>query len=67
MQSGDMVGMGVVIPATPEAEAGGSQSEARPGKNTRPYLKNRLNAKGCGSSGRVQHEFKPQYQPKKRQ
>jgi hypothetical protein len=34
-----------VIPATKEAEVGGSESEADPGKIKRPYVKNKLKAK----------------------
>jgi hypothetical protein len=41
------------IPATQEAEVGISWSEAGVGKSMRPYLKNKLKAKGLeyGSSG----------------
>jgi hypothetical protein len=34
-----------VIPATWEAEVGGLQSEASPGKSMRPYLKNKPESK----------------------
>jgi hypothetical protein len=37
-----------VITATLEAEIGGSQSEATLDKSLRPYLKNKLRAKGLG-------------------
>jgi hypothetical protein len=44
-----------VIPASWEANVGGSQSEATMGKSRKPYLKNKQEAKGlgCVSSGRV--------------
>jgi hypothetical protein len=39
----------LAIPATQEAEGGGSQSEAGLGKvSSRSYLKNKLKAKGWG-------------------
>jgi hypothetical protein len=38
-----------VIPDTREAEVGGSQSESGPGKSVRPYLINKLKAKGLGA------------------
>jgi hypothetical protein len=34
-----------VIPATQEAEVGGSQSKSSSGRSTRPYLKNKLKAR----------------------
>jgi hypothetical protein len=34
--------------ATSEMEIGGSQTDAYPRKNTIPYLKNKLKAKGLG-------------------
>jgi hypothetical protein len=37
-----------VIPATQEAEVGGSQSKFAPGKIERPYLKNKLKQKELG-------------------
>jgi hypothetical protein len=44
-----------VIPATREAEVGGSQSEAGLSRISRPCLKNKLRVEGLerGSSGRV--------------
>jgi hypothetical protein len=43
------------IPATWEVEVGGLRSEAGPDKSMRPYLKNKLGAKGlrCSSGGRA--------------
>jgi hypothetical protein len=35
-----------LTPATQEAEVGGSWSKARTSKSMRPYLKNKLKAKG---------------------
>jgi hypothetical protein len=37
-----------VIPAIQKVEVGELQSNAGPGKNRRPYLKNKLKAKGLG-------------------
>jgi hypothetical protein len=47
-----------IIPATLEAEAGGSQAEASPAKVSEPYLKNEIQTTrttnwGHGSSGTV--------------
>jgi hypothetical protein len=38
-----------IITATQEAEVGGLQSKASPGKSKRSYLENKLKAKGLGS------------------
>jgi hypothetical protein len=35
-------------PSLLEAEVGGFSSNASPGKSTRPYMKNKLKAKGLG-------------------
>jgi hypothetical protein len=42
------MGENAIIPALREVEVGGSQSEASLSKSLRPYLKNKLRAKGLG-------------------
>jgi hypothetical protein len=37
-----------IFPVTQEAEVGESQSEASLGKSMRPYLENKIKAKGLG-------------------
>jgi hypothetical protein len=54
----------IVIPVSQEAVIGGSQSNFGPGKDSaRPYLKNKLKAKGWGH---VSTEFNQQYCKKKK-
>jgi hypothetical protein len=62
-------GASSIVPTTCEAEIGGSQFKARPGKlNTRPYLKNKLKVKKMGGMAQVVEslKFNSQYHEKTR-
>jgi hypothetical protein len=43
----------LAIPATQEAEVGGSRPQASSGKSSRPYLKKQIKSKGTGSMTEV--------------
>jgi hypothetical protein len=47
-----------VITATQQAEVGGLQSEVHLDKSERPYLKNKLKAKGVGGGPQVVESYR---------
>jgi hypothetical protein len=49
-------------PSYSEGEGRGTMVQAGPGKSTRPYLNNKLKAKGLGASGRAQQAY-PEFNP----